>query len=504
MSRKNTRSRDGCWTCRERKKKCDAGGVPCGNCTRLNLECKSEFRLVWEDDSKRAAMRRRGPRRKTLTPCAAIRSSDEDQDDSANAPRPFCPSRSEANTPGKLTRFPQAFQFPRPLDSLDVILLENYVQRFSRTYPTQTGPKNPFLSVFIPLALRSEVVLDSLLCLSSAQQWNDTIEGMTVKRLALRQRALRGCMSVLGQDQARKAQPHRVTAELPQFILLASASLFLLHEKVMGELSWRPHIEYMNQFFESWTSLKESNVSTSESEALEFFHTTLIYNDLVQSTSSRGPIMSRFYTSGSHLGGCSEDVDGCKPDIISQRYYFPRLVARMSVGDSSVTELEIRRWDGSLNWLPSFALNSSQQSSHYLTAVPAEGADQEVISDLYRLAASVYRRQCAARHSCVPFDTAEGISSQEIASQALLRMASLQEGSTYENALLWPMAIVANVLTSKQALERVIVLQRLQSLEGRFGMRQFRRAQEVLVQNWMVQDCGGSTDALSTGTVLLG
>ncbi|KAJ1307819.1 hypothetical protein OPQ81_001900 [Rhizoctonia solani] len=39
----STRTKNGCWSCRVRRKKCDEGATgrdgACGNCTRLEIEC---------------------------------------------------------------------------------------------------------------------------------------------------------------------------------------------------------------------------------------------------------------------------------------------------------------------------------------------------------------------------------------------------------------------------------------------------------------------------------
>ncbi|KAI8713696.1 hypothetical protein NCS52_01214900 [Fusarium sp. LHS14.1] len=63
--KRQRRSRAGCWTCRNRRKKCDSVSFPCGNCRRLGLDCNTETKLVWEDDSRRQGMKRRGPSKST-------------------------------------------------------------------------------------------------------------------------------------------------------------------------------------------------------------------------------------------------------------------------------------------------------------------------------------------------------------------------------------------------------------------------------------------------------
>ncbi|KIV78694.1 hypothetical protein, variant 1 [Exophiala sideris] len=46
-----SRSRQGCWTCRARRIKCDERRPVCQRCQRKKLDCGYEVRLVWQDDN---------------------------------------------------------------------------------------------------------------------------------------------------------------------------------------------------------------------------------------------------------------------------------------------------------------------------------------------------------------------------------------------------------------------------------------------------------------------
>ncbi|KAF2166799.1 hypothetical protein M409DRAFT_22853 [Zasmidium cellare ATCC 36951] len=482
MTSGRKRTRNGCWTCRERKKKCDQGGPPCNNCTKLNLDCKTEVRVVWEDDSKRAAMKRRGPPSKARVSIKTSQSSDDNT-------KPFSPKTSDR------VIHQRPSPYPRPLDSLDALLLENYVERFSRTYPTQSGPRNPFLSILLPIAMRSTVVFDSLLCLSSAGLWDSAHESMKVKRLALRQQALRGCALLL------KAHQSGGVGDADPSALLASSTMFLCYEKIMGELNWRPHIQFINRFFERQGSGKHKS-PIAHPDAFEFFRSFLVYNNLVQSTSSLRPTSCSFYAHADHIGTVEGYPSSVDRNDTSRRNYYPNLVARLAAGDASVTEFDIQQWDGSLSFLPSFALESATTSDQNQS-----GNDLAVVKDLYRLAATIYRLQGAAHHTSEPLGTDQTLSLEQLTAHAVLRMSLLPAGSSYENALLWPLAIVARALGSSQVIERTVVLHRLQYLEKRFGMRQFKRAQDVLVEHWIMQDAGQCSYAAPdhpVGTILLG
>jgi hypothetical protein len=122
------RSRSGCWTCRTRKKRCDSISFPCKNCFRLGLFCESGTKLVWEDDVRREGMRRRGPKKYQL---------EKDK------------LESSTTLPTRIWQF----------DPGEALLLDNYIQCFSRTYSTCSDPSNPFLSILLPISMQAALAL---------------------------------------------------------------------------------------------------------------------------------------------------------------------------------------------------------------------------------------------------------------------------------------------------------------------------------------------------------
>lgn len=562
------RTRDGCWTCRKRylihthpedssrlkigrKKKCDGSGMPCGNCVCLGLECENRIKLVWEDDARRVGMKRRGPTSNTkkITPSQTQKQpvdssaqADPSYDyiqlhaansDATDKQTPDFGTPSNPVIQGQMIRYRQLSAYPRVLDAADSLLLDHYIQRFSREYPTCSEPSNPFLSVLIPIAMQCSMVLDSLLALSGAQRWSHGIVSMEKESLRLRQRALRGAREILVTDspnelgntslsKLEKAAVKNRTASTSQqnlLYLLTSSVLFLLYEKVSGETTWQPHMEFIKQFFETWmTSLAiYPNQSSGVSEAIRFLHDIFVYNDLVRSTSLRTRPLSAFYLTGSVVNGpspsspantlfSSRDADQAQS---RRRYYFPNLIARLSSDDHSVSEEDIASWDGSMDWLPSFALDRSEPnekvSNDNLEGRPRSCGDRTIISELYRTAAHMYRRQSMGPRFANEFQNNDQVLPQ-LASFAHFLLTSLPEGSSYENALLWPLGIAAKELTTNQSAERSDVILRLQSLERRFQMRHFSRVQDLLLRHWARRD--GIADYTDIGveqdTILLG
>ncbi|OJI99326.1 hypothetical protein ASPVEDRAFT_508488 [Aspergillus versicolor CBS 583.65] len=392
--------------------------------------------------------------------------------------------------------------WPFELNATESVLLDRYIQRFSNTYPAFSGPTNPFLTVLLPLAMQCRVVLDSLLALSAVQSWENGSFGMGAAMLRLRQKALGGCRQLLSQLDMPGVElkgMHNQTI----ISVFASCMLLLLFEKLAGEgqENWSPHLSFIAQLCSQpllWPVDKE----------FDFLLSLFWYNDLVRSTSLQAPTLSDFY-----LTGISAQIS---LDRLSSpgRFAFPCLIARISSGDPTVTDAEISAWDGRLDWFPSFALVASENAETYfhwdnlyLAMDPHfhrvehlintyNPTDQMIMSELYRIAGMVYRRQ---RESMW---INQDLSKNRLALWAVQLVQLLPEGSPYESTLLWPIGIVAKELTLLDGSQRAYILLRLNTLERQFHMKHFSCVVDMLLNSWSASDAGIANTTNST--ILLG
>ncbi|KAI9373539.1 fungal-specific transcription factor domain-containing protein [Aspergillus egyptiacus] len=496
---RHRRSREGCWTCRRRKKKCDGSTVPCGNCSRLGLYCERDIRLVWEDDSRREAMKNRGP------VMARLRKQSNDFDHLAT-PSPIRLGIGDSG-PLSAASFRNSIigglpTWPFELDATETLLLDHYIQKFSKTYPTFSAPTNPFLTVLLPLSTQNRVVLDALLSLSAVQTWKNGSFVMRKAMLKMRQKALQGCQQLLVQLSQSQTEPDGLlgqgAGDENATYLFASCMLLLLYEKLTGEGqdNWSAHLSFFSRFY------PPAGVEmTSRDDTVQFLLNLFLYNDLVRSTSLQTTTLSDFYL---------REVTAILPQIpevsTQDRFTFPRLIARISAADTTVTDSDIAAWDGSLNWLPSFALVTSQNSDNqsvfddgYLTMdncchsiqhlIPAADlTDEKLASRLYRMAAMVYRRQRLSESQSSP--NPESISSKTLALWAVQVLKLIPEFSAYENTLLWPIGIIAKELTLRDEAERAYIISRLQALERGFCMKHFDSVKDFLLRYWKATDQG--------------
>lgn len=427
------------------------------------------------------------------------------------------------------TRVPsQISDWPFELDTTDCQLLDRYVQLFSKTYPTCTGATNPFVRVFLPLSTRSRSVLDAMLALSCVQSWENGSFTVEVPMLRYRANAIRGCQDLVvkmmrtsnGQnellwpsgtgDKNHRANTMESLASLHDDTsteLLAVCVLLMLYEKLIGERreNGTAHLQVFARIFPArlfptvLARLAHESEATPQDDAILFLSNLFLYNDLVRSTSFRTSTLSNVYLcdgSGSQLTPPIEDP--------KNRFYFPRIIMRIGGKDRSVTDAEISAWNGRLDWLPSFALQTLERdgkrgrlptADHEMVynalfknlecfTYPHEWDETTIISELYRVAATVYRKQC---HRDSPD---RGMGNLPFWATSLLRL--LPPGSRYDTALLWPVAIIAKELTQRS--ERGFVLHRLQLLEQRLKLKNYCVVREYLLEIWRKRDSGGSCE----------
>lgn len=336
--------------------------------------------------------------------------------------------------------------------------------------------------------------------------------------LFFRYKALRGCRelieSVMNKSGVQNEAQSASTIDVIQVVasraaaidvsdlmhLLATCVLMILYEKLSGgrQENASAHLRFFARLFPDRLFLAIANGNPLDSsrqqwnEAMAFLSSLFLYNDLVRSTSLRTSTLSDFYIR--HGGPGS-------------RFEFPSIIARLSAGDLSVTDKEIAAWDGRLDWFPSFALDAADRSEFCERLPVAEPAfvlnpyfrrlenfarpetwnEQGIVSELYRIAASVYRKQKLVDREHRELDEND-LEMGNLPSWGVELLRLLTPVSPYDNTLLWPISIIAKELTD--GIERQFALNRVKSLEKRFSMKHFSDVREYLVTSWMAKDEG--------------
>ncbi|KAI8713695.1 hypothetical protein NCS52_01214800 [Fusarium sp. LHS14.1] len=288
--------------------------------------------------------------------------------------------------------------------------------------------------------------------------------------------------------------------------LLATCVLMILYEKLSGEgqENATTHLRFFAQLFPNKLFLAIANGNPLDdsgrqwNEAMAFLSSLFLYNDLVRSTSLRTSTLSDFYIRHGDPGS---------------RFEFPKIIARLGSGDHSVTDKEIAGWDGRLDWFPSFALDvpdTGESSGRLPVAEPAfvlnpyfrrlddfspseTWNEKGIVSELYRVAASVYRKQKFVDQWLSFGDSPQELGENDsemgnLPSWGVELLRLLSPVSPYNNTLLWPISIIAKELTD--GTDREFVLTRVESLEKWFKMKHFSDVRECLVTSWKAKDEG--------------
>ncbi|CCX11665.1 Similar to Transcriptional activator protein UGA3; acc. no. P26370 [Pyronema omphalodes CBS 100304] len=142
------RTRSGCITCKQRRKKCDEVLPVCGDCTRLGLVCQRPI--------PRSPQSRRGSVSSTISSSSS--SSESSISSSTISRRP--PYRRDPNLPLSLGLYDGC-------TSQEQHLLQHYAHVVSRSLSVVPDEINSFISIFVPMAIQQPAMRNALLGLSA-------------------------------------------------------------------------------------------------------------------------------------------------------------------------------------------------------------------------------------------------------------------------------------------------------------------------------------------------
>ena len=432
---------------------------------------------------------------------------------------------------------PVRFLSPHPLNltPLQSLFLDHYLNNFSLKYPTYLDPSNPFLSTLVPLALRSTTVLCAVLAIGGVQTGLDGRADVRAEILALKGTVLRGCRNLLQRSQASINQKSDVSDgrllegpehhssksayiirsgsgtaqggyEEDDLMLFASVMMLMVHDKLSGEpcSNLKTHLRFAHQ-------LQRRPVFDQVSTHYRFLRNIFLYNDLLAAIASGTPTLRDYGQSTIDTVSIGTDnpkrplnQDGSSMSrLASNRYYLPVLLSRIANGSNSITLADIESWDGNMFWLPSF---SSTEVTEVISTIEqqcpstfiVDESENILISEIYRNATRIlYYQQLrnkANNHMDLAPSPSEAKSAnfgdmlayefqiQHFNAILLANLRSLPLGSVYESSLLFPIGIAA--MEIRDVGEKAYVLSRLQLLEDRFQLNQFRKFREKVSDLW--------------------
>lgn len=145
---------------------------------------------------------------------------------------------------------------------------------------------------------------------------------------------------------------------------------------------------------------------------------------------------------------------------------------------------------------PDFVLNSAFHSLKSFMPL-GEWRDEAIVRELYRIAAAVYRKQCALQRfteteeaaTCCAWTIIDSdMNMGNLPFWAIELLQLLPPGSSWENCLLWPIGVDTKELVTH--VERNYVLFRLVDLEKRFQIRLYHVVRQQLLNIWSTRGKG--------------
>ncbi|KAJ5404480.1 transcriptional regulator family: Fungal Specific TF [Penicillium cosmopolitanum] len=447
--RGTTRERTGCLTCRQRKKRCDLGYPVCRECVRLNYKCK------WEEP----------------------RSVAQDK----QSVKSVVPAEDESNSPFRLFNNPDPVLFwvDEHADCTSPSSRRHFLRYYTQTFThllTTNIENNSFLSVFLPMAMHSPPLLNTLIAWSSAHL---SLRDHSFQQVAIQNR----CGALSGLRGALESDPTNIEANLAMSLVLCSL------ESIMSDngAAWYQHLVGAAGVISANTStavLKGSS-TTELLKPFEDAHSgrwllrNFAYRDIVMAVArDQAPLLSSHHflrldeprLPDSHFGLASEILE-----IISEITALNEDIKNITLGVQTVTD-------------NNFAFD------HHTNSVHEEFERAEILTRfLYIIEIISGDLPKFGTHTPLPLATesvptqAEGLSSKATA-QAAAIVESIEQMPTRslpECTLLFPIFLAGGEATDESHI-KIIRDRMLDMIESR-GFRNVQVALSVLEKLWRLR-----------------
>ncbi|KAH7112127.1 putative Zn(II)2Cys6 transcription factor-like protein [Dendryphion nanum] len=430
------RSRQGCLTCRARRKRCDQQRPECQNCTRLNVKCE------WQTQRQIIVNQE--------TPSSPTQSSSTSSDLVPSLHSPLQPWDS----------------LPGNSDAERKHLLSYYIEAFVPSISVATTPSSFYTSLYIPMAFESEGILDAIIALSSAQLAKRTTDSDRANYLqALSAKHQVKCHSFL---RHRISSPGKTSTDFYQVIgilLLLVGLECLLGSK---HTKWLHQMRCARNLLKT-LALHHNNIASWEVESL---HRHFTYHDMMASVMPKteptrlddGDIA--LPPSALLLGQTIDPLMGISYNLCSLicriQYVTSPDPAFPHVSEAAFDAIErdIMQWQ-----------YESPLSSPCID-LPV-GLDLIALAEAYRLAALIQLYRTSEKHKVlVP----------ACAARALQFIARIPPGSPAESSMLYPVFLAGAELEDETQIASCF--QRLSTVQERNYYENVGMVQEVLKEVW--------------------
>ncbi|ORY02553.1 putative Zn(II)2Cys6 transcription factor-like protein [Clohesyomyces aquaticus] len=429
------RSRQGCLTCRARRKRCDGQRPDCQNCTRLNVKCEWQIQ-------------------RQIVSQTPTRSMSVVSDNGTLLRRSVDPWSAFSGDEGSEKRH----------------LLSYYIDGYVPSISVATTPHSFYTRLYIPMALESEGMLDAVIALSSAQLAKRTANPDRAQHLRnVSSRHQIKCHSFLRDRISPSGQPVRDIYQV-----IAVTLLLVGLEALNGTKStrWLAQLQSVRRILNSLYSENEF-LHSWEMESLRRHFT---YHDVMASVMtnvSRTNPLSLSDRDPWHFQIPATAMFTTVDPLMGISYYLYALICRIqyvttptpafpqiSEAAFAATEREIKEWK-------------------YESPFSFENIDMPIALDLIALAESC---RLAALIQLYRTSEAHKPLVPGLATRAMQFIARIPPGSPADSSLLYPIFLAGAELESETEITKCC--ERLSAIYERNRYENVADVQKVLQEVW--------------------
>lgn len=429
------RSRQGCLTCRARRKRCDGQRPECQNCTRLNLSCEwqAQRRIVADavggQDSVKSPDSALGPLRPSIDPWDAL-------------PGDEIAERKH--------------------------LLRYYVEAFVPSVSVATTSSSFYTQLYVPWAFECDGMLNAIVALSSAQlarRSSATDRAQHLRSVSAKHQ--RRCHAYLADRVPQGGGPPRNAYQVIGIILLLVGL-----EALNGEKStrWLSQMKCVRGIL----NMLANEPDLADSWELDSLRRHFTYHNAMASLMSRVSRKdSQNYVETDLSLVCTQRAVVTVDPLMGISYYLCNLISQIQYVTSSnpafpqiteaafaVIERDIQQWTyGSPLGLPGLD-------------VPI-ALDLVALAESYRLAALIQLYRSSEAHKpLVP----------SCASRAMEFMSRIPPGSPAESSMLYPLFLAGAELDNEPEISKCF--KRLAEIQARNCYENVSNVHKVLEEVW--------------------
>ncbi|KAF2742833.1 putative Zn(II)2Cys6 transcription factor-like protein [Sporormia fimetaria CBS 119925] len=441
------RSRQGCLTCRRRRKRCDQQEPKCGACVRLNLVCE------WQE--QRQIVKR------TVEPSPREEDSTSPETEAAVT----CPNPLR-------TAIDPWENLPHDGVAEAKHLLQYYIEAFVPSISVATTRSSFYTALYIPMAAQSERMLNAILALSSAQlarRASDPVRAHHLREVSSRRQAK--CLQFLRPRLAPNGMPLK-GLPLRDLCEMVGVTLMLVGLDALNGNKTPDWLVQLQSARATLDMLYQQNNMISW-EILDCLRRHFTYYDVMASLmagvtrSPRAPLqrtLTHAHSPGNGL--CIDPLMGisdqlcslvCRIQLVSTPTpAFPHF----SKAHFDVLERDIQNWS-------------------YENPLLAPDIETPLALDLIALA-EAYRK--AALIQLYRTSEVHRLLIPALASQVMQCISRIPLGSPAESSLLYPMFLAGAELTTEKDI--AMCFERLTAIQKRNRYENIANLRDVLQEIW--------------------